>query len=201
MFYSYSNETNPFAVAINVPRNQCQGGFDPGNLPTEENATLVRNDIYIKNNKFFNNDSVSDFIIAAGLKEECRNNKKIKIEPVNYLLQENASFSQLLNRTNDSCVVIYTAYSPCQNMTCMYNIKPALKTLKKHRGIKAFVFKKVYGLDENDHKCSSRVQNCTVPLYRFMNNRYSAMNTMVVMDKRLSREWVWCPHIMNNLYI
>jgi len=170
MFYSYSIKTKPFAVAINVPRNQCQGKFDPGNLPTKENATLVRNDIYIKNNKFFNNDSVSDLIIAAGQKINCT--KTVEIEPVNYLLQEKAAFSQLLKRRkNDSCVVIYTAYSSCQNMTGSNNIKPAFETLKNHSGIKAFVFK-----NEIDHKCSSLVQNCTeiinscVPLYRFVNN-------------------------------
>lgn len=171
MFYSYTEKTaesdpKPFAVAINVPRNQCQGNFDSSNFLIHENATRVKNYIYKENNKFYNGNKS---LIAAGRLTGVKS-QNCESKPVSYLLQRNAAFAKLLERGNDSCVVIYTVYSPCQNTSA--NIIPTLETLKNHSGIKAFVFS--LGVDENDHECSDLALNCTeivkyVPLYRFVN--------------------------------
>ncbi|KAK9961822.1 hypothetical protein ABG768_007222 [Culter alburnus] len=161
-----AGDPEPYAVAINVPKNQCNGSFDPSNFLTQENTTNVTDAIYNNDNHFYEGTD----LIAAGLRP-LKDIENSKINPVSYLLKSEAAFTKLLKRRNDSCVVIYSVYSPCKTMSGSYNITPELKNLKNHSGIKAFVFSKVYGVDKNDHKCSDFAQNCKeivehVPLYR-----------------------------------
>uniref|UniRef100_A0A672KGJ3 Uncharacterized protein n=1 Tax=Sinocyclocheilus grahami TaxID=75366 RepID=A0A672KGJ3_SINGR len=175
MFYSYDDtKKDSYAVAINVPRNQCQGNFDPLNehFLTLENATCVRNAIYNTANQFYKGED----LMAAGPPCNCKIIENCKSKSVSVLLQNDSclTFKNFLqHRENDSCIVIYTVYSPCLKSSG-YNIIPNLENLKHHTGIKAFVFKKVYEVDENDHRCSDLAKNFTeivrrVPFYRFVN--------------------------------
>lgn len=172
MFYSYTIKTDPqpFAVAINVPRNQCEGSFNHSKFLTRDNTKTVKDAIYKNDSHFYKGND----LIAAG---PCPL-KDCKINPVCYLLQnESSSFNELLYRRTNSCVVIYSVYYPCQNMSGRFNITLALGTLKNPSGIKAFVFSKVCLVGKNDHTCSD-LANCTeivkyVPLYRFVNKAVS----------------------------
>ncbi|XP_048016781.1 uncharacterized protein LOC125248704 [Megalobrama amblycephala] len=159
--------SKPYAVAINVPKNQCNGSFDPSTFLTRENTTNVTDAIY-NNSRFYKGNE----LIAVGP----RSLNDCKINPVSELLTN--GFEELLKRRNDSCVVFYS-------VCCIYiNIEPALETLKNHSGIKAFVFSEVYGVDENVHQCSMHIkycaQNCKeivkyVPFYRCKQHCVKAM--------------------------
>lgn len=178
MFYSYKDTKNEsYAVAINVPMNQCQGNFDPSNenfLTLEKNATSVRNAIYDKPNQFYKG---TDLMAAGPCNCTCKTIENCKINSVFVLLQNDSclTFKNFLQRReNDSCVVIYTVYSPGKNKSCGYDIAPNLENLKNHAGIKAFVFKKVYNIDENGHRCSDLAKILTkivshVSFYHFVN--------------------------------
>ncbi len=134
MFYSYNHDTKEesYAVAINVPRIQCQGNFDPLN----ENATDVKNAIYNTKNQFYKGED----LMAAGpwpcdckMLNNCKTSENCISKSVSLLLQNDSSLTFknfLKRRENDSCVVIYTV-SPCLNMSSGYNIThQTLKTWK-----------------------------------------------------------------------
>ncbi len=179
MFYSYNHDTKEksYSVAINVPMNQCQGNFDHSNelfSTLKKNATDVKNDIYNKENQFYK----SEYFMAAGpWRCNCKTSENCKSQSVSVLLQNDSSttFNNFLQRrVKDSCVVIYTVYSPCLKMSSEYNIIPNLENLKNHAGIKAFVFKKVYNVDGICSRCSDLAKNFTeivsrVPFYCFEN--------------------------------
>ncbi len=181
MFYSYNHDTKEesYAVAINVPRIQCQGNFDPLN----ENATDVKNAIYNTKNQFYKGED----LMAAGpwpcdckMLNNCKTSENCISKSVSLLLQNDSSLTFknfLKRRENDSCVVIYTV-SPCLNMSSGYNITPNLENLKNHSGIKAFVFKKVYEVDKNCYRCSDLAKNFTeiVPFYCFVNKTVMPIN-------------------------
>uniref|UniRef100_A0A671PC71 Uncharacterized protein n=1 Tax=Sinocyclocheilus anshuiensis TaxID=1608454 RepID=A0A671PC71_9TELE len=139
MFYSYKDtKEESYAVAINLPRNQCQGNFDPlnENFLTQENATCVRNAIFKTKNKFYKGE---DLMAAGPCLCDCKKSENCTSKSVSVLLK-NYSFSTfkkfLQRRENDSCVVIYTVYSPCQKMSDMQTT-----------GIKAFVFQEIWPND------------------------------------------------------
>lgn len=186
MFYSYTDTRgDSYAVAINVPRIHCQGNFDPLNehfLTLKKNATFVKNAIYNTKNQFYKGED----LMAAGswpcnckMLNNCKTSENCISTSVSLLLQNDSSLTFknfLKRRENDSCVVIYTV-SPCLKMSSVYNITPNLENLKNHSGIKAFVFKKVYEVDKNGHRCSDLAKNFTeivnrVPLYHFVNETY-----------------------------
>lgn len=179
MFYSYNHndKEESYAVAINVPRNQCQGNFDPLNehfLTLKMKATDVRNAIYNTKNQFYKGE---DLMAAGPLRCFCTQKKNCKNNSVSILLQNDSSLTFknfLQHRENDSCVVIYTVYFPCQNMSCEYNITPNLENLKNHTGIKSFVYK----VDENGCRCSDLAKNFTdiVPFYCFVNKTVMPIN-------------------------
>ncbi|RXN35666.1 paired box Pax-3 [Labeo rohita] len=63
---NYTDTTvESYAVAINVPKNQCQGKFDPSNklfMTLKKKATDVKNAIYKTTNKFYKGYSQVDII-------------------------------------------------------------------------------------------------------------------------------------------
>ncbi|KAL2096320.1 hypothetical protein ACEWY4_008468 [Coilia grayii] len=76
----------------------------------------------------------------------------------------------LLDRTGpESCVVFYVlvtpCVTPCTNVNGPYSLIASLDLLAKHRGPKAFVFKRLWGADK-DVSGSLREISKRVPLYR-----------------------------------
>ncbi len=180
MFYSYNyNDTKEesYAVAINVPKNLCQGNFDPSNEPfptLKKNATDVKNAIYNTTNQFYKSE---DLMAAGPSCYNCKTSETCTSKSLSVLLQNDSSttFKSFLQRRNDSCVVIYTA-SPCLKSR-EYDIIPNLENLKNHTGIKAFVFKKLYNVDGICCRCSDLSKTFTeivnlVPFYCFENKTY-----------------------------
>ncbi len=179
MFYSYNyNDTTeePYSVAINVPMNQCQGNFNPSNEPfptLKKNATDVKNAIYNTTNQFYKSE---DLMAAGPLYCNCKKSENCTSKSVSVLLNNDSSstFKEFLKRReNDSCVVIYTIYSPCLE-SGVSKIIPNLENLKNHTGIKGFVFKKVYNVDGICSRCSDLSKTFTeivsrVPFYCFEN--------------------------------
>ncbi|RXN31108.1 paired box Pax-3 [Labeo rohita] len=146
-----------YAVAINVPRNQCEWNFDPSNFLTQDKD--VKNGIYNTENKFYNG---TDLMAEGHWPCNCKVIENCISKSVSVLLQNDSlqTFKNFAQRRNDGCIVIYTVYSPCLNLSG-YDIIPSLDILKNHTGIKAFVFKKVYNVNENDHRCSDIARNFT----------------------------------------
>ncbi len=200
MFYSYNyNDTREksYSVAINVPMNQCQGNFDPLNEPfstLKKNATDVKNEIYNKENQFYKSE---DLMAAGPCTSVCKKSETCTSKSVSVLLQNDSSttFKSFLQRRKDSCVVIYSVYSPCLKMSGVYNIIPNLENLKNHAGIKAFVFKKVYNVDGICSRCSDLAKNFTdiashVPFYCFENKTVFPITMNVnIRIKNIVKEW------------
>ncbi len=195
MFYSYNDTTEKsYSVAINVPKNLCQGNFDPLNEPfstLKKNATDVKNAIYTTTNQFYKSEdllavgpSTCDCIKLQNCKKTdiCTLIENCTSKSVSVLLQNDSSttFKSFLQRRNDSCVVIYTVYSPCLE-SGVSKIIPNLDNLTNHTGIKAFVFKKVYNVDGICSRCSDLSRTFTeivsrVPFYCFENKTVLSIN-------------------------
>ncbi len=84
----------------------------------------------------------------------------------------NSPLTELMNRRNDGCVVVYTLISPCINR-CLNNnhndnIIPGLNKLSAYQGIKAFVYTYIYRHDQNKTNLHEKLQMIAdhVPLYR-----------------------------------
>ncbi|XP_043114692.1 uncharacterized protein LOC122358839 [Puntigrus tetrazona] len=157
-----------YAVAINVPKHQCQQNFKPTNFLTKENATKVRNAINNETNGLY----IGRELIAAGRKKVAqrsyyKHSEYLLLNPVN-----KSPMTRLLNyRKKDSCSVFYTFYSPCVksclNATSNNNILGALRRWNRHGGIKAFVFKNIYVQDlDKDLQTEFLKIAAQVPLYR-----------------------------------
>lgn len=176
MFSSYKrvdNDGHPrqYAVAINVPKEQCQQNFNPttGNFLTQENAKNVKNAISDDTNALYQGAE----LIAAGTRKV--KNKKYNMHSESLLLNpaDNSPMTNLLNkRKEDGCSVFYTFDSPCVqsclNLTREHNILKALGKWKEHKGIKAFVFKNFWKNDRTYEDLQSKFKQivANVPLYR-----------------------------------
>lgn len=177
MFSSYKrvdNDGHPrqYAVAINVPKEQCQQNFNPttGNFLTQENAKNVKNAISDDTNALYQGAE----LIAAGTRKVVISKKKqYNMHSESLLLNpaDNSPMTNLLNKTKDGCSVFYTFESPCVD-TCLdatgsHSIIKALENWKNHDGIKAFVFKNFWKFDtEKDLQTKFKQIVANVPLYR-----------------------------------
>nr|XP_055053366.1 uncharacterized protein LOC129438595 [Misgurnus anguillicaudatus] len=158
-----------YATAINVPKAQCQAGFNPSqnNFLTQENANNVKNAIADGSNALYQGEQ----LIAAGTRQR----KKYNIHSESILLNpaNNSPMKKLLEKNKEDCSIFYTYNSPCFG-TCLhkkgkYNILKALDFWSKQPGIKAFVFRHFWKFDKENHlivndkfkQIASRV-----PLYR-----------------------------------
>uniref|UniRef100_A0A8C1XKY0 Uncharacterized protein n=1 Tax=Cyprinus carpio TaxID=7962 RepID=A0A8C1XKY0_CYPCA len=161
-----------YAVAINVPKHQCQQNFNPApdNFLTQEDAMDVKNAITDETNALYQGAE----LIAAGTRKVVISKKKqYNIHSESLLLNpaDNSPMTNLLNRRKDSCSVFYTFESPCVD-TCLdetgsHSILKALENWKEHSGIKAFVFKKFWKFDtEKDPQTEYKQIVAHVPLYR-----------------------------------
>lgn len=156
-----------YAVAINVPKDQCQQNFIPSqnNFLTQEDAMNVKNAITDETNALYQGAE----LIAAGTRKK----KKYNMHSESLLLNpaDNSPMTKLLNKRKDSCSVFYTFESPCVD-TCLdengkHSILKALENWKEHSGIKAFVFKNFWKFDtEKDLQTKFKQIVAHVPLYR-----------------------------------
>ncbi|KAG9268148.1 hypothetical protein AMEX_G17090 [Astyanax mexicanus] len=157
-----------YAVAINVPEDQCKINFVPDKnnfLTKEESSTNVINKIYDENVALYEGQE----LIAAGtLKKQkhTRHSESILMNP-----PESSPMTNLLNKKKDGCVVFYTYNSPCVQ-TCIdingnYSILKMLERWSKQGGLKAFVFKDIWKFDQKkDLKENFKAITKYVPLYR-----------------------------------
>ncbi|XP_056612046.1 uncharacterized protein LOC130428215 [Triplophysa dalaica] len=154
-----------YATAINVPKAQCQAGFNQNNFLTHENANNVKNYLANASNPVYQGQQ----LIAAGTIRTGKYN--IHSE---YLLlnpPDNSLMTNLLNRNKQDCSIFYTFNSPCLG-TCLdeqgpYNILEALDKWSIHDGIKAFVFRQFWKHDTRKGlKSKFKLIASRVPLYR-----------------------------------
>ncbi|XP_042627685.1 uncharacterized protein LOC109104160 [Cyprinus carpio] len=160
-----------YATAINVPKHQCQKNFSPAqnNFLTQEDAVNVRNALSDDTKALYQGAE----LIAAGTKKVVNKNKKYNMHSESLLLNpaDNSAMTKLLNKRKDGCSVFYTFESPCVdsclNATRDHNILKGLENWKKHRGIKAFVFKNIWKRDlEKNLQTILKQIVAHVPLYR-----------------------------------
>ncbi|XP_073780292.1 uncharacterized protein [Danio rerio] len=161
-FHMYVYDKGQYAVAINVPKEQCQSGFEPSkdNFLTKENwddVTIQRN-----SKKVYEGTE----LIAAGVHKEAHS-EYLLMNPEN-----NSPLTRLLNNKN-RCVVFYTLNSPCVGK-CLYNkvVLAGLKELQKYQGMKAFVYTNIYTEDQTDPELRAELKTIAdlVPLYRCKGN-------------------------------
>uniref|UniRef100_A0A8C2D6N1 Uncharacterized protein n=1 Tax=Cyprinus carpio TaxID=7962 RepID=A0A8C2D6N1_CYPCA len=159
-----------YAVAINVPKDQCQQNFNPAPdnflRISQENAMDVQKAFADETNALYQGAE----LIAAGTRKK----KKYNMHSESLLLNpaDNSPMTNLLNRRRDGCSVFYTFESPCVN-TCLdengkHSILKALENWKEHSGIKAFVFKNFWKFDPKKEDLQTKFKQIVahVPLYR-----------------------------------
>ncbi|KAL1261199.1 hypothetical protein QQF64_009026 [Cirrhinus molitorella] len=162
-----------YAVAISVPKHQCQPNFSPSNnsFLTQENATNVKNAIANETNALYQGAE----LIAAGTRKVVISKKQQhNMHSESLLLNpaDNSPMTKLLNKTKGGCSVFYTFDSPCVN-TCLnatgnHSVIKALENWKKHAGIKAFVFKNFWKFDTHKKNLQNEFKQIAahVPLFR-----------------------------------
>ncbi|KTF82307.1 hypothetical protein cypCar_00028222 [Cyprinus carpio] len=165
-----------YATAINVPKRQCQKNFSPAqnNFLTQEDAVNVRNALSDDTKALYQGAE----LIAAGTKKVVNKNKKYNMHSESLLLNpaDSSAMTKLLNKRKDGCSVFYTFESPCVdsclNATRDHNILKGLENWKKHRGIKAFVFKNIWKRDlEKNLQTIFKQIVAHVPLYRCVSEK------------------------------
>ncbi|XP_041920167.1 uncharacterized protein LOC121684244 [Alosa sapidissima] len=203
--YQPSGQTNSgvgvqYAVAINVPANQCGATFSQNFLSQEDERTVKRE---LTAKKLYQGPQM----VAATPKGKSHSSK---IHSERALLmctdldQAVTPVQNLLNKDKDGCVVFYTYNSPCLEY-CLnpgfdenernrekvgreraerrgetYNLPPAvarcilnsLSMLSNHNGPKAFVFSQVYRNDINKPELAAALKKVAeqVPLYKCTTN-------------------------------
>ncbi len=161
-------EIGQYAVAINVPKDQCKNGFEPSTSPDflkeDKNFENVKNIISADETPVYKGKE----LIAAGVQKtpNTAHSEFLLMNPPN-----NSPLTYLLNKKKDGCVVFYTLNSPCMD-SCLsgkYNIIGGLNKLKAYKGIKAFAFKNIWSHDQkrqNELREKLKVIASRIPLYR-----------------------------------
>uniref|UniRef100_A0A8C2ATI7 Uncharacterized protein n=1 Tax=Cyprinus carpio TaxID=7962 RepID=A0A8C2ATI7_CYPCA len=173
-FFHQNYEIGQYAVAINVPKNQCKKNFNPStsrDFLNEDNNIDVRNIISAGEKPVYEGKE----LIAAGVQRtpNTAHSEFLLMNP-----PDNSPLTRLLNKRKNGCVVFYTLNSPCMN-TCLrdhgrYNIKGGLNKLKAYKGIKAFAFKNIWNQDRNSTDGLRRKLKeiaSRIPLYRCKFNK------------------------------
>lgn len=152
------------AVAINVPKYQCQSGFNPQNTP------FLINDPPGTVKQYTRPNSVNVYrgcqVIAAGFATNAHS-EHLLLNPPNH-----SPLTHLMNTNRDGCVVFYTLNSPCDqfclNSNSGRNILQSLVEINAYNGIKAFVFSYIYNNYRNGTNIGTELQKIAdrVPLYR-----------------------------------
>uniref|UniRef100_A0A672L478 Uncharacterized protein n=1 Tax=Sinocyclocheilus grahami TaxID=75366 RepID=A0A672L478_SINGR len=168
-FHFTEVKVRQYAVAINVPKTQCENGFIPSTFLKEDKNVNVKNIISADERPVYEGKE----LIAAGVQKtpNTAHSEFLLMNPPN-----NSPLTNLLNKRKDGCVVFYTLNSPCMN-TCLsgkYKITGGLDKLKAYKGIKAFAFKNIWMQDQNRQDELSeklKVIASRIPLYRCKSNK------------------------------
>ncbi|XP_057207263.1 uncharacterized protein LOC130564862 [Triplophysa rosa] len=157
--YSYE-KGEQFAVAINVPKEQCKDGYDESSFLKDDKGEDVKPVIGKNNNNIYNGKE----LIAAGTTKDGHSEF--------LLMADNGGISaleSLLKKREAGCVIFYTLLSPCID-GCLQNenILSGLEKLKEFTGIKAFVYTHIYDEDKNKNYLQNELMKIAdyVPLYR-----------------------------------
>ncbi|XP_016364501.1 uncharacterized protein LOC107705624 [Sinocyclocheilus rhinocerous] len=150
-----------YAVAINVPKEQCQSGFNPSE------STFLKNDKSEKVKPYIKPDSKVVYkgteLIAAGRHKDAHS-EYLLMNPPN-----KSPLTHLMNKKKDGCVIFYTLNSPCIDK-CLNSdiIIKGLNELKAYQGIKAFVYTYIFKNDQNHKNLQKELKKIAqrVPLYR-----------------------------------
>lgn len=162
LFFSirYESSHGQYAVAINVPKNQCREDF----YPSKKNFLVNDQSDQVK--------PISDHvyrgqeIITAGHSNN-KHSEYLLMHPPNH-----SPLTDLMNRRNDGCVVFYTLNSPCiarcLNNSHTDNIIQGLNKLRAYKGIKAFAYTYIYKNDQKNPNLRQKLEIIAdrVPLYR-----------------------------------
>ncbi|KAK9961824.1 hypothetical protein ABG768_007224 [Culter alburnus] len=153
-----------YAVATNVPQQQCRSGF----YPTRRNFLTLDPSATVK--PLIQRDSMYVYrgteLIAAGVHRDAHS-EHLLMNPPN-----TSPLTNLMNTNRDGCVVFYTLNSPCisrcLNNNYINNIIQGLNKLNAYQGIKAFVFSNIFTNDQNSQNLRTELQKIAdrVPLYR-----------------------------------
>ncbi|XP_060759755.1 uncharacterized protein LOC132870186 [Neoarius graeffei] len=167
-FHKNYDPDSQYAIAINVPKEQCAGYVD-NNFLTKYPADNVKNGMNSDDRLY-----TADELIAARPKKK----KKFNIHSESILLripdsQGMVPMKRLLDRYSSGCVVFYTYNSPCVQ-TCTdpvgnYSILPALQQLfQNYNGPKAFVFTDIFRNDTQKPQFAEQLKlvDDRIPLYR-----------------------------------
>lgn len=163
-----------YAVAINVPTDQCQYRLQQNNFLTSEDAETVKTAMVNAQYPVYRGEE----LIAAGTirRRYTIHSERLLLNPTPE--EPVTPMQNLLNRrTDDSCTVFYTFNSPCTTV-CLdennkYNILKSLEGWSGHSGIKAFVFKKFWDKESSTREIlEERFRKIInyVPLYRCDND-------------------------------
>lgn len=151
-----------YAVAINVPRKQCQSGFNPFKEPflTHDPSEAVRHVLRDSMNVYRSRQ-----LIAAGVdKKNDLHSEHLLMYPL-----DDSPLKHLMNHNSNGCVVFYTLLSPCIHRCLNNDIIPGLDQLGAYQGFKAFIFTLIYKFDQNNiNLLSTELKKIAdrVPLYR-----------------------------------
>ncbi|XP_056330035.1 uncharacterized protein LOC130242041 [Danio aesculapii] len=155
--YVFIYENGQFAVAINVPKEQCRRGFIPSQKTFLTNDMLKNVKLYLQKKPVYRGTE----LIAAGHKKA--HSEHLLMNPPN-----NSPLKHLLNKPNGGCVVFYTVLSPCVEK-CLQSevILAGLEELKKYQGMKAFVYTHIYNKDKDKRNLRDELKKIAdrVPLY------------------------------------
>ncbi|XP_068069908.2 uncharacterized protein [Danio rerio] len=159
-FFNFNYATgSQYAVAINVPMEQCQSGPSTANFLENDKSEDVKP--YIKR------DSMEVYqgteLIAAGVHKDAHS-EHLLMNPPN-----DSPLTHLLNNSNNGCVVFYTLNTPCVGK-CLNSdvVLSGLRELQNYQGMKAFVYTYIYNKDQNNGNLRNALQKIAnrVPLYR-----------------------------------
>ncbi|XP_067092119.1 uncharacterized protein [Osmerus mordax] len=202
-----------YAVAINVPAEQCGPGFSQDNFLSEDSAEAVKKDL--KEHNLYKGSQ----LVAATPKGTGQTNA-VHSERALLMCKDSSDavspMQDMLNKNKDGCVVFYTYNSPCLKL-CLNQAKDnelkkardktiqrnrpkipplvqkcileSLSVLTNHGGPKAFVFSRVYieDLESDTLKAALKVVAEKVPLYKCdANSCFKCLSNGQIIEKCLS---------------
>ena len=202
-----------YAVAINVPADQCRSGFTQDNFLSKDSAKTVKEDLEHKHLY------MGSQLVAATPKEPGQTNavhSERALLMCEYSNDGVTPMQYLQNENKDGCVVFYTYNSPCLKL-CLNEAKDkeakeaiekkislkrrkipslvqkcilgSLSVLTDHVGPKAFVFSRVYieDLESEALKAALKEVADKVPLYKCdANSCVKCLDNGQIIEKCLS---------------
>ncbi|XP_016396901.1 uncharacterized protein LOC107730558, partial [Sinocyclocheilus rhinocerous] len=171
-FFHQNYEIGQYAVAINVPKTQCENGFIPSTFPDflkEDKNVNVKNIISADERPVYEGKE----LIAAGVQKtpNTAHSEFLLMNP-----PDNSPLTNLLNKRKDGCVgFLHLKLSLYEHLSVgSTRLQEGLINEKHTRGIKAFVFKNIWKQDQNrqdELREKLKVIASRIPLYRCKSNK------------------------------